>query len=226
MRLDNNQAGFSLTELIITMTVFGLVMGSIGLFFQGNLGIANETQVKATLESNARVAARAIQEDIQLAAQARQTNSIVDFYKPTGWNAVATNPGVLILESIAINTNDEVMIDAGTFIALKNNIIFYISGNKLYRRTLANTTVLPGQTNAAKTTCPPGTGGGCPDDKLLLENVSSFSVEHYDAGNNGPSGITPDAATATKVFLELTKGSIRGDVNVSYQILGTQRNTQ
>lgn len=225
LRMSGQQEGFTVVELLVVMVIFGMVMGTLSLLFSTNLGIVNENHVRATLENNARIAARRIQEDIELAAQTLSTNQVVDTYNAGGWTAQTTHPGVLIAESLAIDTDDELMIDSGTFIAVKNNVVYYLDGTTLYRRMLANPTTLPGQTNSETSTCPPGTGG-CKEDRKILENVKSFTIEHFDSGNNGPAGIVPEAATSTSIIFTLERKTLAGTVTINYTVRGTQRNTQ
>lgn len=224
-QLRTSQSGFTIVELLVVMVVFGLVVGTLSQLFSTNLSIINENDVRANLENNARIAARRVQEDIELAAQALSTNEVPDAYKPGGWTAQTTHPAVLIIEEIAIDTNSDLMIDPGTFLAIKNNVVYYISGTTLYRRVLANSTSLPGQTNSETSTCPP-TQSGCEHDKKILENVKSFTLEHYDSGNNGPSGIVPEAATSTIIKFTLERKTLGRTITINYSVRGAQRNTQ
>jgi hypothetical protein len=87
--------------------------------------------------------------------------------------------------------------EAHDYISYKNNVIYYLSGTTLYRRVLADTAATG---NSAITTCPAAHAtASCPGDGDILDNVSSFSIQYYNAQNQ-----QVDPASARSVQLSVT----------------------
>ena len=111
-------------------------------------------------------------------------------------------------------------------LSFKDEYIFYFDDNKIYRRTLAFPD--PAGDNVAKTTCPPPSATpACPADDLIIDDIESFSLTHYDILNNElTSPFDYDEVTATQINLLLERSTLLGPVQIYHTILGTQRNIQ
>lgn len=91
-----------------------------------------------------------IGEDIRLSASADQNNRLPDTYAPSApANEFSWQSGqnILILATAVENTEGEIIFaDTSEYISEKNNNIYFVQNNNLYKRTLAS----PVDGNSAK----------------------------------------------------------------------------
>jgi hypothetical protein len=87
---------------------------------------------------------------------------------------------------------------------LYNNIVFWVSGTNLYKRTIsAPSSLSTCGSSWQKQSCPIGhTSTSCPADILLTDKLGSFTVTYYSSG--GTVVTNPTQATAVKVSLTLS----------------------
>lgn len=214
------QAGFTLPELIVTMTLMTILSLLLANFVITWLAASTLAQARTELLTNAENALDTITEDIRLSGSADQKNRWPDSNGPSGnqfgWQS---NSSTLVLAKAAVDSSNTIIFsDAAKYITQKDNEIYYVSGGTLYRRTLASSDV----NDAATTTCPPAAAtSSCPADKTVATNVKSFAVTYYDADL---AVVSPDNARAVQLSITMSKKVNGKAVSASYNTRMVFRN--
>lgn len=195
MRTPRSQAGFTITELVISITVAGFLVAV--LFIATFYYYANTAQAQAGadlgLQSQSILAQ--MTEDIRLADAISSTNAITDANAPVGGWVTSDPSNVIIIESPATDSSRNIIYDSDSGLPYRNEYIYFTSGSQMYKRVLANPSAAG---NTAKTTCPAdAASSSCPADILFSDNVSNLSFTFYDASGNS----TADAGQARSVSL-------------------------
>lgn len=205
--------GFTIPELIVTLTVLGILIGLLFTPFN-DLYESNRLSLQsATLVSDTKNALVSIEKEVALAVSFSNTNSNTDALGPddnaatsgqwswTGVLAPTANSRVLITENyatteLAVQDDDAsrtlVPDSSDCTTPLTNTMIYFVKNSTLYRRTIKNPTApCAGYTIAQKTSCAVGvTHSSCEaTDAKLLTNVTNFTVAYYQSpGSTGPLG--------------------------------------
>ncbi len=204
-----NQRGFSLVEMLITITLVSILSLTVANFIANWLQISDIAQARTALLTNAENALDKVSADIRLSGNVDQANRWADANAPGGsqygWQS---NNTTLVLARIATNNQNEVIFsDASQYIPEKDNIVYYVSGKKLYRRVIAAND----PNTAAITTCPPALAtASCPADSKVGEDITAFSIAYYNADDQI---VGPDDARA--VQLSITVSQTKGGEPVS-----------
>lgn len=215
-----NQAGFTLPELIVTMTLMTILSLMLANFVITWLAASTLAQARTELLTNAENALDAITEDIRLSGSADQVNRWPDSNGPGGnqfgWQSSGST---LVLAKAATDSSNTIIFsDPAKYITQKDNEIYYLSNGTLYRRTIASTDT----NDAATTTCPPANAtSSCPADKTIATNVTNFGVAYYDADLNT---VTPDNARAIQLSITMSKKVNGKPVSASYNTRMVFRN--
>ncbi len=190
------QSGLTLVELLIAMTITGLLFIGLATFTASYLeNNATKSAQSQLLTDNIAILDQ-ITEDIRQASGADEDNRYSDSYAPGGAYGWHSDESTLVLATIAQDASQDVIFeDEVQYIPAKNNIVYFVSSNALYRRVLAG----PMTGNAATTTCPPAETT-CPADRTLSTNVSSFSLRYLDADD---AEVVPSDARSVEVTLGL-----------------------
>lgn len=195
------EEGFTLVEMLVTMTIIGILALGIANFIVTWLASATLSSTKANLLSNAELALDTMSQDIRLSGDVDATNRWADTNGPGG-NQYGWSSGTstVILAKIATDkTNNVIYSDAAKYIPQKDDEIYYLSGTTLYRRTLKSDSA----NDSAVTTCPPASAtASCPADTTIATNVSSWSVAYYD--NTGTVTATPDNARSVQIAITIS----------------------
>lgn len=197
--IRNRQAGFTLPELIVTVSVTTIMIMVITGFTIRALQTATLQSVKAQIIHEVQLTLDNVTTDVRLSASADAINRIGDNNSPLspvnnyGWIA---NNSTMVLATAAKHTNGNIIFsDAANYISTKNNIVYFVSNGTLYKRTLAANV----PNNAMKTSCPANRAtASCPADKALLTNVTRFTVRYIDGDSNT---VIPTNARAIEVSL-------------------------
>ncbi|MBI3889662.1 type II secretion system protein [Candidatus Saccharibacteria bacterium] len=215
-------SGFTVVELIVVMTVMGILAGIVfgalsDLYYSNVKSIAITSQI-----SDTRGALHSIEDDLTL------SNAVVASYAPLT-SPLGSNdqmapwsysyPGVgspmqtLIIESAAstqttpdrrdfiINGNTAVSPQGCTpssnSVLLYNTIVFFVKNSTLYRRTINNPNPC-GQTIIQKQSCAAAysSNSNCRAvDARLVDNVSALTFKYYaQASDTAPMAIDPTNA--------------------------------
>lgn len=219
----NRQAGFTLPEIIVALTLSSVLIGIIIGFMVNSLsqyGIAN---ARGELLNEAQIALDIAANDIRLSANADANNRWPDDNAPNApddtlsWES---NGSTLVLATAAEDGDGNILFsDSANYISHKNNSIYFVQNGILYKRVLAAPSV-PG--NTAVTTCPEASATpSCPADKLLLRNVESFSVKYFDQQGQE---VEPDAARSVELEVQLKVNRYPNSVFAEYKTRMVFRN--
>lgn len=217
--LEPQQGGMTLPELLIAIavaTILASVLVSINLNFFGSV---SQSRITAELAVESHFVLATMVEDIRLADNVAATNTITDANQPGGWT---TNDAgnVLVLNSPAVDVNNDIIYDPDTGYPYRNQQIYFISGTTLYKRTLMN----PAATgNTAKTTCPAALATStCPADKQYTEYIADLTLSFYDLDN--VTTADPTLARSVKAGLNMSRQSFGQSISFNNSIQTTLRN--
>lgn len=205
MRLSRYQAGFTITELVIAITVAGILAVAIFIATFDYYADVNRSQASTDMALSSQNILGQMTSDIRLADAISSTNSITDPNGPAGgW--VTSNPSnVIIIESPAVDSSRNIIYNPDTGFPYRNEFVYFVSSGSMYKRVLANTSATG---NTAITTCPQALSSpSCPPDALFSDHVSNLSFTFYDSSDN----TTADATQARSVLL---------DVNLAQDVYG------
>lgn len=210
-RAKHSQHGFTLPELIISITLIGLLSLFIANFVADWLRTSSQAQARTALLSNAQNALDNIRKDIKLSGNADLNNRWPDSNAPGGPYGWQSDNDTLVLAHVATDDQNEVIFsDESEYITEKDSIVYYLDGQKLYRRVIAS----DHPDTAATTTCPPGSAtSSCPADRKVGEDVASFSVSYYDADDQV---VAPDYARAVQLSITISQEKGGEQVDATY----------
>lgn len=217
----SRQAGFTIVEVLVIVTLLGLLVGPIvgGMFFfYGNVVVSN-LQAQLALESQNVL--RIIVEELRTSSGVNASNTISDPNEPAGgWNTSNVNL-VLIIATPALDASNNFIINTGTGDTYQNEIIYYASGKTLYKRTLANASAAG---NTTRTSCPAALAtASCPADAKLSDNFNNLSFVFYDQDNNVTTSLP--AARSIKMTILLRKIAFGRTIGFDNNIRITIRNS-
>lgn len=216
----NQQAGFTLVELVLSITIMTLMMTAIigvSTYYFAQI-TRNAVMTDMTVDSQNLL--RTTVENLRDGAGVRQTNTISDPNAPAGgWTTSNTN-FIIVLAVPATDSSHNYIIDPDTGNPYNNELVYFKSGSTLMERVLAN----PAATgNTLQTTCPTSLAtDSCRPDKFLTENVDSMVFTLYDQDNALTSN--PLLARSVKIDLNLSKHTFGGIVSFANSIRVTLRN--
>lgn len=209
-----NQTGLTIVELLVALVLTTAISGLIIGFSVDKIQQSTTQTIQNDLLSNAETGLNRVANDIRLATSADNNNRWADPYAPSApanelsWQS---DSDTIVLALAAENSSHNVIFDdAHDYISAKNNVIYYLSGGTLWRRTLA----APNAGNIAVTTCPPNAANSsCPSDRDILDNVSSFSIQYYNS--DGSVAATPTDAHSVSLSVTLLKHRYQ-DITAKY----------
>lgn len=216
----SNQSGYTLPELVVTMSVFAIL--SVGLltimmtFF--TTIIRNTKFVDMTVASQNFL--RTTQENMRYGAGVRSINTISDANAPSGgWNT-SNSIFVIIIAVPAVDSDREYIIDSLTGEPYMNELVYYRDGNNLMQRTLAHTGAVG---NSLTTSCPASlASSSCPADKQLLEHLDTIDFTFYDQDN--ATTVDPLLARSVVVDLDVSQDSFGDPLTLGNTVRVTLRN--
>ncbi len=195
--LTIKQAGLTLIELMISITISGvitLIMITITVYYYGDMLRAQAT---AELAIESQTVLRRIIEDARLGDSIRSTNQIADTYSPSGGWVTSDPSNVLIIAVPATDSTRQIIYNTADNYPYENEAIYFSAGTTMYRRALKNTSAVG---NTTVTTCPSAnTTTSCPADLALSKYVTNLSFTFYDVNN----ATTTNAAQARSVSITI-----------------------
>jgi prepilin-type N-terminal cleavage/methylation domain-containing protein len=214
-----DQKGFTLVEVVIAVALIGIILGLIASFSITTMGQSAVESSRASLQGESQIALDRAVNDIRLSAAADENNRWNDANKAGGGYTWESNASTLVLATAVVDSgNNIIFADPAKYISEKNNIIYFVSGNKLYKRTLASTVA----NNAAKTTCPANAASAsCPPDRELLQNVSAFTVKYFNGDNQE---VTPADARAIELNIKTSTRKFSQNITSDYTTRAVFRN--
>ena len=223
LAINNDQKGFTITELMLVVVVLGIVITGIFTGFIAIYSSSSRDNRQLDLDSTAQLAMGVIERDTRYSVDFKIgiSSPFSDPYGPNNSGAAWDYKGVpasstsriLILKAYATTQNAlsntrEVVYQTGTFACsqklynpqLPCTLIYFVRSGTLYRRILTDTTsTVCNGPQAQKQSCPPELSGSwdviCKArDEIIAENVSSFSVDYY---STQPLTLISDAYTSS-----------------------------
>jgi type II secretory pathway component PulJ len=208
------QAGFTIVELAVALSVTSIIVLVIMDFMMNNLVQSTLETAQAQLLGEAQTTLDIMGNDVRLSATADQNNRWPDNYAPGApsnlYSWQSDNSHIVLATAALDKSNNVIFSDPLKYISEKNNIIYFVQDGTLYKRTLA----APVANNRAVTSCPAADASStCPADKELLHNVSSFTVTYYD-GNN--TSVSSTDARSVEIAINLQKRQYGHNISASY----------
>jgi type II secretory pathway pseudopilin PulG len=215
-----SQAGFTVTELALSITVAGFMAAVI--FAATFYYYANTSQVQAAtdmaLESQSILSQ--FTDDIRLAGGIASNNAIADANAPVGGWTTSDPSNIIIIESPAIDVNRNIIYDPNTGSPYTNEYIYFLSGTTMYKRTLKNTAATG---NTAVTTCPANLAtASCPADRVFSSNASNLSFTFYDISDSTTANAT--AARSVSLTINMSKKAFGKSITLNNTTRATLRN--
>jgi prepilin-type N-terminal cleavage/methylation domain-containing protein len=207
-----HQDGFSLVELLVVMAITTVLASVASSFIISNLTGSTRATAKANLLGEAQVGVNKITADIRASSNADSDNRWPDANAPGGNQFGWTSTSSQVILAIASQDNNDNILwqDSSNYIPYKDNAIYYVQNNVLYKRMLG----APVANNLAKTSCPAATAtSSCPADRAILHNVSSFSVRYLDRTS---TDTTPTNAKAVEITVTLSTTAYRQVITATY----------
>ena len=192
------EEGFTLVELLVVLPIMVLSLAVLATYLITLYGKLLEQNGQLELGINAQQALFTARDDLFFAnrfAGSNQTDT-TDPYAPGGdWSAVPDK--ALIVYEHAYTANRQI---AGRSLVYKantpyacgsaniadnqyatNTVIYFLSGDKIYRRVLIPDQSDNCSTTFRKQTCPAANASAsCPADTVIAENVQTYTLTYYD----------------------------------------------
>ena len=205
-----SRTGFTILEVLITMTVLSILMLVVFNFMVNGLVQYTTDTNRANLLNSARVGFEVITNDIRLSANADENNRWPDPNAPGGEFGWTSNNNTLVLAAVVEDADGTILFaDEAEYISHKNNIVYFVHNGTLYKRIIAD----PVAGNIAQTTCPATSSSTCPADRTILENVESFTVQYLD---DQDQEVNPSSARSIRLTALLSKTDFGRDVKAGY----------
>lgn len=217
--MKNNQSGFTLVELAVATAVTGILILVIMGFTINSFAQISVTEARGDLLREAQFSLDTLTEDARLSSNSFDESTLLDPNAPNSNQKWEGGQSTLILATAAQDRNRNILFaDALQYTSHKNNKVYFIKDNTLYRRTIAANV----PNNALQTTCPAGEiTNTCPGDSVLAHNVSGFEVKYYD---NSGEEVPPSQARSIQAVLKLNKRKYSQDIKAEYKTRTVFRN--
>lgn len=219
-RVLSNHRGFSLIELIVAMVLMSILALMLPNFIANWLGSAALTRNQTELLAQAENALDTINQDIRLSGVADTINRWPDPNAPglLGYGWTSDSDTLVLAKAATDQSQDIIFSDPAKYFTLKNNQVYYLDGDTLYRRTIASNN----PNDAATTTCPPDEATSeCPADRTIATGVTNFSITYYDASN---IQVIPTNARSIQLAITLEKQHGGKTISANYDTRMVFRN--
>jgi len=219
--IGDQKAGFTLVELIISISVVGILSVSLLAIITNYFVLMTRNNTLIDMTADSQNLLRGTVEALRYGAGVRQTNTINDTNAPAGgWNT-SNASFVIIIAMPATNASNDYIVDPDTGSPYNNELVYYKNGNLLFRRDLAH----PSATgNTLKTSCPANIAtNSCPADRQLIQNIDSMIFTLFD--QDDASTTDPLLARSIKIDLSLKRDTFGEPLTLDNSIRITLRNT-
>lgn len=223
MKQHLSQRGFTLIELLVAVAITGLLISIIMTYMVNAFATNTIDTERENLLQQAQTALDTANNDILLSASAASANAWPDPNGPGGsanqYSWVSDSDTLVLNTAVQDSSGKIIFADPLHYVSAKNNRIYFVQNDTLYRRTLAN----PVSGNTLTTSCPAAVASStCPADSVLTSGVSSFKVSYYD--DNGDVTSDPTAARGIGLELKLHEYKYNHNIDVDYTTRTVFRN--
>jgi Tfp pilus assembly protein PilE len=196
-----NQAGFSIVELNIAITVAAVMSIAFLTIFTSFLASTTRTNASIDMTAKSQVLLRSLVEELRYSAGVRDSNTIddpnVSGSPPGEW--VTSNANTVLITAVpAEDSTGAYIINTDTGSPYLNEYVYYKNGSVLYKRTLAHPLATG---NTSKTSCPVGTPT-CPADRKLIETLDNMTFVLYDQDNEVAAASANARSIQINLFLK------------------------
>lgn len=218
--MKNQESGFSLVELMMAIAISAILSTVLVAFTLTYVADVFRSRAAAELAVESHFVLQSMIEDIRLADGIATNNDITDANAPEGGWATNDLSNQLIINSPAVTDDRDIIYDESTGYPYRNQFIYFISGEILYKRVLANALA---NENSAITTCPPdSSSSSCPADKDYTSNIDNLTLVFYDIDNAVTAD--PAAARSVKVGIVMSRRTFGKTITLNNTIQTTLRN--
>ncbi|HEU5187582.1 MAG TPA: prepilin-type N-terminal cleavage/methylation domain-containing protein [Candidatus Saccharimonadales bacterium] len=170
--------GMTIVELLVAISLLAILIVPITMVITGFYGDTIKNSIQSRLAVESQNILRSIVEELRVSSGVRDANTVYDLNAPPGGWTTSNDSLVLIISTPAMNTAGEFIMDTSTGEPFQNEIVYFATEGKLYKRVLANL-LAPG--NRFNTTCPSSLATAtCPADVLLSDHFKDMTFEFYD----------------------------------------------
>jgi Tfp pilus assembly protein PilE len=215
-----NETGVTIVELMIAIGIasaLASVLVAVSLTFFGD---TIRSQVTADMAVESHFMLRTVTEDLRLANSIAVSNDLTDANAPSGgWNTSDAD-NVLIINSPATTSANDLIYNEGTGDPYNNQLVYFVSEGTLYKRQLKNTLAAG---NDLTTTCPTASSSSsCPSDRKYSIYISDLSFTFYDEVNTVTSD--PSLARLARINVTMSRRVFGKTLTISNSILTKLRN--
>ena len=228
MKLIAKQKGFTLIEVLVVAPLMMMTIIIMMTYLFNLFGQLTQEGASLRLTTDAQLITLALQDDIYFANAFVSTinSGLADTYDPSGGWQYNTSPETLIISTPALTKNNRDPDRQPVYINtegcepgnisnnsfLYNNIVVFVSGTNLYKRTLtAPNNISTCGTSYDKQTCPEDQSSTtCPKDILLSDKLNSFQISYFDANNTEVA--VPEQAQLIKIDVQLKDRAFADDI--------------
>lgn len=213
MKRLNGQQGFTLTELIVVISVIGILVTVIATVVINNLQAIARENNRAELIRSSQLGLDLITENARLGSNAKTSNRWPDMNAPAAaggdyfsWQSDAQT---LIVSSPVVDTSGNIVfLDTTQYVPETNEEVYYLKDRTIHRRIIAASGVA---NNRRKTTCPDDrTSATCRADAKIMDNVDSIEFKYFDVQGNE---VVPANARSVQVTVNVSLKSTGGNLN-------------
>lgn len=219
--LLKNQSGMTVMELLVVIGVISLIIVPITYFIIYFYGGVLKNSVRASLAVESNSLLHSVVEELRVSSGVRSTNTIVDPNAPAGGWTTSEASLVLIVSTPVLDTNNEYVINSSTGEPYNNELVYYVTGNTLYKRYLADTAAAG---NRYKTSCPAGlASASCPPDVMLSKHFENMNFTFYDQDDNETTVLTD--ARSINLLLNMERTAFGETITFQNDLRITMRNS-
>lgn len=228
MKMTNDQRGFTLVEMLVVVPITLIVCVVLLSVLVSKNGELYERHARVNLRMEGLNLLDKLQDELTFSSRFNATliSDLDDPNDPSGgWDYDSTPNNTLIISLPAIDkprsdpSRQFIYYDSGPNngeIAI-NNIIYYVTGETLYRRVVVPNPNIVSPENFYVQTCPPNDNTACQDDLEMSRNVASLQVEYFDENNVAVQN-NPVLADKIKVTLGMTDMANGNEINETVSI--------
>lgn len=214
------QAGFTIVELAIAISVLSILMIGLLAFMFNSFALVTRNGVLSEMNIDSQNLLRVTAETLRYGAGVRQNNTVSDPNQPSGGWTTSNSAFVIIISVPALDSSKNYIMNSDTGEPYLNELVYYKDGTRLRERILANPSA---SGNNLTTTCPDSAASSsCPADKVLIDNVKDMVFTLYDQDNNSTNNSVN--ARSVKIVLDMESVSLGEPISLTNTIRVTLRN--
>jgi type II secretory pathway pseudopilin PulG len=215
-----NDEGVTIVELLVVVGICSILLLSFMTVSIYMYGDTIRSSLYAQLATESETVLRSVVEELRQSSAIETTNAITDANAPGGTWTTSNSSLILIISTPALDSNNNFIINPSSGYPYSNEIVYYATGTKLYKRYLANPSAAG---NTRKTTCPPASASSsCPADIQMSNNFKTLSFVFYDQDDAVTTTIP--SARSIKLVLQMQRKSYGKTLTFDNTIRITMRN--